>query len=140
MAHLSRDAGTRPATGPGRDDRLIRLLRSFRFALRGLRYAWRTQPNLRLESLVGLVALGLAVWLQTGLVAVVICIISVLSLELVNTAIETLVDLVSPDHHPLAGAAKDTAAAAVFIATVGSVVVGLLLFTRPLLEKVGLIT
>jgi len=105
-----------------------------------LRYAWRTQPNLRLESLVGLVALGLAVWLQTGLVAVVICIISVLSLELVNTAIEALVDLVSPDHHPLAGAAKDTAAAAVFIATVGSVVVGLLLFTRPLLEKVGLIT
>ena len=57
-----------------------------------------------------------------------ICIALVISLEAVNTALEYLTDLVSPERHPLAGKAKDVAAAAVLIAAIGSAIVGLLIF------------
>jgi len=52
----------------------------------------------------------------------------VLALGAVNTALEYLTDLVSPDRHPLAGKAKDVAAAAVLLAATGAVVVGLIIF------------
>jgi diacylglycerol kinase len=61
-------------------------------------------------------------------VALVICIVLVLALEAVNTALEYLTDLVSPEYHPLAGKAKDVAAAAVLIAAIGAVWVGILIF------------
>jgi len=61
----------------------------------------------------------------------------VLSLEAMNSAIETVVDLVSPDFHPLAGRAKDIAAGAVLIAAGASVVVGLLILLPPLLKKLA---
>lgn len=59
---------------------------------------------------------------------VVVCIVLVISLEAVNTAVEHLTDLVSPDYHPLAGRAKDVAAAAVLIGALGAAVVGALIF------------
>lgn len=59
---------------------------------------------------------------------VVLCIALVISLEALNTAIEHLTDLVSPDYHPLAGKAKDVAAAAVLIAAMGAAVAGGLIF------------
>lgn len=59
---------------------------------------------------------------------VALCIALVLSLEALNTAVEHLTDLVSPDYHPLAGKAKDVAAAAVLIAAMGAIVAGGLIF------------
>ena len=60
--------------------------------------------------------------------ALVLAMTLVLALEAVNTAIEYLTDLVSPEYHPLAGKAKDVAAAAVLIAAIGAVVVGAIVF------------
>lgn len=60
--------------------------------------------------------------------AVILCFALVIGLEAVNTALEYLTDLVSPDYHPLAGKTKDVAAAAVLIAALGAVAVGLLVF------------
>lgn len=65
---------------------------------------------------------------RTAEIAIVGVVALVLAFELANTAIEVLVDLVSPEPHPLARAAKDAAAGAVLVAAVGAVVVGTLVF------------
>ena len=65
--------------------------------------------------------------------AVALCITLVLSMEAVNTAIEHLTNLVSPDFHPLAGKAKDVAAAAVLLSAMGSVLVAAIIFLPKLI-------
>ena len=110
------------------------LLNSFRFAFGGLRYALATQRNLRIH----LTAAALALWMgqRWGLspaewAVLWLCIGLVLAAELVNTALEAAVDLLSPGQHPLAAAAKDTAAAAVLVCALAALGVGLGLFWRP---------
>lgn len=73
----------------------------------------------------GALALALALLLRAPLAPIVLCCALVLSLELVNTALEAVVDLVSPQVHPLAKVAKDAAAAAVLVASIGAALVGL---------------
>lgn len=58
---------------------------------------------------------------------ILLCILIVMALEAMNSALEYLTDLVSPDYHPLAGKAKDMAAGAVLLASIGSVIIGLLI-------------
>jgi diacylglycerol kinase (ATP) len=128
-------ASPRPQTGPL--NALARLRRSARFALIGLARAWRAQPNFRLEVALGLGAALLAAWLGTGLVAVALSAALVLSLELLNSAIETLVDLASPQEHPLAGAAKDLSAAAVLVASLAALIVGLVALGPALLRRLS---
>lgn len=99
--------------------------RSTRFAFAGLRFAWRTQANFRIEVVCAALALGVAVWVRAPLAPILLTCALVLSLELVNTAVEALVDLASPDLHPLAKVAKDVAAAAVLVAAVFAVLVAL---------------
>ena len=79
-----------------------------------------------------MLALALAVWLRAPLAPIALACALVLALELVNTAVEAVVDLVSPKPHPLAGVAKDAAAAAVLLASLGAVVVGLAVLGPPL--------
>lgn len=91
----------------------------------GVRLAWRGQAHFRFEVLAGVVAVALALWLQTGLLAVLVATSVVLAAEMVNTAVEATVDLVSPERRPLAAAAKDAAAGAVLIAATFAVLIGL---------------
>ena len=112
-------------------DRLQRLVRSFGHAIEGIVYAARTQPNLRVHLLVAVAVLAatLFVNLQRGeTIAVVVLIAVVIAMELMNTAIESVVDLLTATHHPLAKSAKDAAAGAVFIVALAAVVVGALVF------------
>lgn len=104
---------------------------SFRYAINGLIDLFQTQPNARIH----LVAAGLVVfagfYLQVGWtewMVLTFCIALVLSLEAMNTAIEHLTDFVSPEYHPLAGKAKDVAAASVLLASIGAAVVGGIIF------------
>ena len=105
--------------------------RSFLFAMQGFRYAVRTERNIKV-MLVGAVCtlLGGAVVRLDAIswAIVVLCCAVVISAELVNTAVETIVDLVSPEYHPLAGHAKDIAAAAVYVLSMLVGVVGLIVF------------
>lgn len=106
--------------------------RSFGFAVQGFRFVLRTERNIKvmLGGFVFAVVAGLVVGLDAPRWGIVLLSCGcVLSAELMNTAIETVVDLVSPEYHPLAGRAKDVAAAAVwilcvFVALVGVVVIG----------------
>ncbi|TBH21845.1 diacylglycerol kinase family protein [Thermus thermamylovorans] len=124
---------------PREDPRPLKgVLRSFAYAWEGVGYAWRVQRNFRLQVYLGLLALGLALWLGVSPLPVLLLIALVLSLELLNTALEALTDLVSPVYHPLAKRAKDTAAAAVLVASLSALLVGLYLFLPPLLARLGL--
>ncbi|MGQ9897838.1 MAG: diacylglycerol kinase family protein [Acidobacteriota bacterium] len=114
----------------------VRLRAAFGYAWAGLAHTWRSQPNFRIECGIGGLALVLAWWLETGLVPVLMMSALVLSLEVVNSAIEAVVDLASPDIHPLAKVAKDAAAGATLLAAVFSVVVGLVVWWQPLWEQV----
>ena len=92
--------------------------RSFLFAIQGFRTAIRSERNIKVMLAAGACAIvaGLVVQLDALSWAIVLlCCGVVISAELVNTAIETTIDLVSPEFHPLAGRAKDIAAAAVWV-------------------------
>ena len=118
-----------PRHAPQRD-----WLKNIAYAASGVMYAWRNEPNFRLEVLLAGVALLVTALLGADLVPVLLCCALVLSLELVNTALEALVDLVSPTYHPLARVAKDAAAGAVLIASALSLAVGATLWWRALLR------
>lgn len=66
-----------------------------------------------------------------------IAIMSVIAMEMVNTAIERVVDLVTEDYHPLAKAAKDIAAGAVLVVSLGAVMIGVCLFGTRVIEWIG---
>ncbi len=110
-----------------------KLRRSFGFAWMGVARTWRTEQNFRIEVAVGALALLLGLVLRVNLVPILLCCLTVLSLEIMNSALEAAVNLASPEFHPLARRAKDAAAGAVLLAAVGSIFVGLLVLGPPLL-------
>lgn len=112
-------------------------LHPFRCALQGLEDAFSTQRHLRIHLVVaGFVALcGLLLGLPSiDLALLLMAIALVIITELLNTAVELTVDLVSPAFHPIAGRAKDIAAAAVLIAALVASAVGSIILAPPLLR------
>jgi diacylglycerol kinase (ATP) len=101
---------------------------SFKYAAAGVTYAFNTQRNFRIHCVMGTLAITIGALLQlTGVEMAVICITSglVLTLELLNTAIESVVDLcVGQNYHELAKIAKDCAAGAVLVSAFASILVG----------------
>lgn len=98
-----------------------RLPAAARYSAAGLRAAVRHEAAFRQELLVGVPAIGLALWLAPGRWAALAMIGSVLLVwlvELLNSAVEALADALSTEHHPLLGRAKDLGSAAVFISLV----------------------
>lgn len=97
----------------------------------GLADLWRSQPNARIHAFAAVVVTLAGFFFKISAlewVAVVLCIAMVVAAEAMNTALEYLTDLVSPDFHPLAGKAKDASAAAVLVLAVGAAIVGGLIF------------
>lgn len=117
------------------------LLNSFKYAGNGISYAFHSQRNFRIHTVVGSIAILLSLWLNLpNLEIVVICMTIglVLSMELLNTAIESVVDLtVKHTYHELAKIAKDCAAAAVLISALSSLLVASLLIFPPLALKIS---
>ncbi|WP_207426870.1 diacylglycerol kinase family protein [Pedobacter sp. SYSU D00535] len=113
-----------------------KFLLGFKYAFQGVRYAFATQINLKFHSFAGLavILLGWGVglsrfewlWISAAMGLVLVA-------ELFNTALEVLVDLVSPGFHPKAGIIKDLASAAVLLTAVLAFVIGLFVFLPHLL-------
>jgi len=104
---------------------------SLRHALNGLLLSFRTQRHLRLHFALAVAALviGVVARLDRAELLILIGAISLVILtELINTSLEAVVDLVTPDYHPLAKVAKDVSAGAVLVASVNAALVGLVLF------------
>ncbi|MCS7251656.1 MAG: diacylglycerol kinase family protein [Anaerolineae bacterium] len=107
------------------------LWESFRFAFAGLRYAWRTQRNLRIHTVITVAVIVVAGWLRFDPVrwaVLILTIALVWAAELMNTALEAVVDLASPSLHPLARIAKDVSAGMVLLCAIAAVLIGLALF------------
>ena len=105
--------------------------RKFLYALAGLSYALRTQPNMRFHLAAALAVLVTAFILGVNryeLLFLLLAITLVLLAEMFNTALEAVVDLASPSFHPLARAAKDVAAGAVLLAALYAVATGVVIF------------
>ena len=118
------------------------LLTSFRCAGEGLLDVIRTQRNFRIHLIIAALVFLLAAWLKIArqewaLLALIIG--TVLSAEVFNTSAEMLVDLASPEYHPLAKRVKDLAAGAVLLAAMVAVIVGLLLLGPPLWARLALL-
>lgn len=110
-----------------------RFIDSVNCAIEGIIHAVRTQKHMRRHFLAALLVLLAVLLLKVSaleftLLTVSICF--VLFAELINTALEAVVDLVSPDYHPLAKIAKDTAAGGVLVAAFGAMVMGYLILSR----------
>lgn len=107
------------------------LIDNFKFAFEGLVVALKKGRNVKIMVGFGILAvvLGMATRIGTSEWIQLVLIISlVLGLEMLNTALEAIVDLVSPEFNALAKAAKDMAAGAVLIVSIASVIIGTLLF------------
>lgn len=113
---------------------LRRWVRSAGFAWAGIVQTYRVQANFRIEVWAGVIAAGLALVLHAPLAPILLACALVLSVELLNTALEAVVDLASPGWHPLAKAAKDAAAGAVLAASLGALLIGLAVLGPPLLR------
>ena len=111
---------------------LSKRIKSFKFAFQGIADLFKTQVNAQIHLVVAILVIAMASYLQistTEWCLLVLCITLVWSAEAMNTALEYLTDLVSPDYHPLAGKAKDVAAAGVLLIAMGAAIVGLVIFS-----------
>ena len=115
---------------------------SFLYAAKGLKYAFSTQRNFRIHVGFALVAFILGVILglnKSDLAIMALTATSVLVVELLNTAIESVVDLaIGKRFHPLAQIAKDCSAGAVLVASISSLLIAVLLLFPPLITKLGI--
>lgn len=110
---------------------LKKQLRSFGYAWKGIRCCVGKEQNLSFHLIATVVVLITGGWFgitRTEWAIVLLCIGMVIAAELFNTAIEKLVDLVSPERHPLAGQVKDIAAGAVLVCAVAAAVAGMVVF------------
>ena len=115
-------------------------INSFRFALAGMHYILRTQPNTWIHAAISLAVIALGFWLNIPPLSWALIIVSmgmVWMAECLNTALEILIDLVSAQQHPLAKISKDVAAAGVLLAALAAVGVGLLVFGPSLIQRIS---
>lgn len=97
---------------------LMRLSKATVYSVQGLRAAWGHEAAFRQEVILGVIAIAVACWLDIGAISrllLILPVILVAVIELLNSAIEALVDRIGPEQHPLAGRAKDMGSAAVLL-------------------------
>jgi len=113
-------------------------VKAFKYAFSGLWTVLRTQRNAWIHSIFSLAVIIMAFWLQlpaNDWAILILTIALVWGAEIINTSIETIINLASPEQHPLAKDGKDLGAAAVLFAAMASVVIGLLVLGPPLWNR-----
>ena len=125
---------------PGQNEAHPTFKKSFLIAFQGFRIAYRTERNIKVMLIGAAFAIAMSAILQVDLISwaiVLLCCGVVIAAELLNTAVETVVDLVSPEYHPLAGRAKDISAGAVWSLCTIVGIVGVIVFVRAILIRFG---
>lgn len=119
---------------------IVSRFNSFKFAFKGWAYVLRTQKNAWIHLAATTLVIAVGVWLGISRYewAVILLVIGIVWIaEFLNTSLESILDIASPERHPLARIAKDVGAAAVLIAAVVAIAVGLIVLGPPLLAKLG---
>ena len=114
---------------------------AFGHAFRGWGHVLKTQQNAWIHSLIASIVIAMGAWLRLSTsdwAIIVLTIAMVFTAEFINTAIEAVVDLASPNRHPLAKVGKDVGAGAVLVAALAAVIVGLLILGPPLWSRISL--
>ena len=117
-----------------------KFIRGFRFAFQGLWYACKTQLNFRVHLFCAAISIALGFFLKISAAEwlwIILSIGIVLLTEIINTAIELLVDLVSPGYNEKAGDVKDMCAAAVLVTAMTALVIGIVIFLPKLIVLFG---
>lgn len=117
-------------------------LQSFRHAFAGLWYVLRTQRNAWIHAAITTSVIFLGLWIELdrydwAIIMIAICFVWLA--EIINTALEAITDLASPEQHPLARVGKDVGAGAVLLASITAIILGLLILLPPLLAKLSII-
>lgn len=110
---------------------LKKIFNSFRYAFQGIKFTFKEEQNMKIHVIItiAVIIVGFILGLSyLEWIAIIICIGMVFAAEIFNTAIENMVNLVSPERNPLAGKIKDLSAAAVVVCAAISIVVGCLIF------------
>ena len=116
------------------------LYKSFGYAFQGIFAGIRKERNMKIHCAAAVCVIIAGVIFHISWIKWCLCLILfglVMALELVNTAVESVVDLVTEEKHPLAKLAKDTAAGAVLIAAIMAAVIGCILFIPEVMELFG---
>ena len=111
--------------------KLSRLLKSFSYALKGLGRIFREEQNLRVQSIIAIISLVIGFILRISAVEwclIIFAIVLVILMETVNSAVERMADVLKPRIHSYVKEMKDIMAAAVMIASLLSIAVGLIIF------------
>lgn len=115
-------------------------IQAFRYALAGLWYVVRTQRNAWIHAIATVIVIFLGIWLQVGRqdwAVLILAIFIVWQAEIINTALEAITDLASPEDHPLARVGKDVGAGAVLLASVLAFILGMIVLIPALKEKLN---
>ena len=108
-----------------------RFLNSFRFSWDGLKYAYKYEQSMTIHLVCTIFVIILGIWLKISALEWAICILGlgiIMAIELLNTAVEAVVDIASPEIHPLAKIAKDTASASVGVFSFITILVDCFIF------------
>lgn len=117
-----------------------RLKRSFKSAFEGICATYKREQNIKIHSFIAIMVVIFGLLLKISYAEWLVCLVLigfVLMAEFFNTAIEYVVDLASPDIHPLAKAAKDTASAGVLMMAILSAIIGIVIFVPKIVLFVG---
>jgi len=108
-----------------------KLINSFKYAIEGFISSFKTERNMKIHILAMALVIILGLYMKLSIIEwcfIILAIVLVIGAELFNTAIETIVDMVSPEKNPKAKLAKDISAAAVLAFAIGAGIVGLIIF------------
>lgn len=108
-----------------------KLINSFKYAIEGIISSFKTERNMKIHVLAMIIVIVFGFVFMLDKIEwcfIIIAIISVISAELLNTAIETVVDMISPEKNPKAKLAKDIAAGAVLVVAIGAAIMGIIIF------------
>lgn len=119
---------------------MARFVRSFSYALKGILFAIRNEKNFQIEIMAGIIAVAMALFfplsgLERGLI--IFSVALVLALELANTALERVMDILKPRIHPYARVIKDMMAGAVLLTVLAAIAIGMVIFLPHMLTLLG---
>lgn len=110
-----------------------KFIKSVGYALNGIAAAWKEQSNLKIQSVIAVMVIGAGFYFQISSIEWIVLLLmigGVISLELVNSALEEMVNLVTKERHPLAGKVKDIAAGAVLFFSMIAATAGVIIFWK----------
>lgn len=116
-----------------------KLINSFKYAGEGIVSSFKTERNMKIHIFIMLVVILAGILLELSAMEWILCILLfaiVISAELFNTALETIVDMVMPEKNDKAKLAKDVSAGAVLVTAIGAAIVGMIVFIPKILELI----